>query len=282
MLSYKERAKLARTVCAKQLFELMDHKKTNLAVSADVTDAKDLLEIADMLGPLICVLKTHIDIVENFTPDLILALTQLAQKHRFLLFEDRKFADIGHTVKQQYTGGLYQIANWADIVNAHTVPGPMLIQALSHAGLSKNRGLLLIAEMSSNGHFINEHYLHHTVHLANRFDNFVMGFIAQKPPVDYPHFVTMTPGINLNPTPDALGQKYRTPTEAIIEDGTDIIIVGRGILEAKNLFMEASCYREISWQAYLERSVLSVSKKSEFIDDWTHPEHSKTDKIPAN
>lgn len=43
------------------------------------------------------VAQTHIDIVSDFDLDLVEKLQALAEKHDFLIWEDRKFADIGQS-----------------------------------------------------------------------------------------------------------------------------------------------------------------------------------------
>ena len=255
MLSYQQRANFCLSPLAKKLFTLMDEKKTNLALSADVTSADELLHWADLLGPEIALLKTHIDIIHDFSPTLIKKLTALAKQHRFLIFEDRKFADIGHTVKHQYQGGTYQIATWADLVNAHSLPGPGVVAGLAEvvAHQPEQRGLLLLAEMSSKGHLMDADYRQQTLKMAEQFPDFVIGFITQRALSKDPQWIYLTPGVQLQTGSDTLGQQYITPEKALLEQHTDIIIVGRGILAASNPLETAREYRQRGFSAYQKR-----------------------------
>lgn len=250
-LSFVERTAFCLNASARRLCQLIADKQTNLCLSADVSCASELLSLADSVGSEICLLKTHVDILSDFTTDFIQQLNYLANKHQFLIFEDRKFADIGHTVKQQYAGGIYHIADWADIVNAHTVPGPGVIQGLREVGMAKGRGLLLLAEMSSTGSLAKGAYTEASVAMANDYPDFVMGFIAQHQLSENPGLFHMTPGVQFNSNGDDLGQHYISPECAITQNGSDIIIVGRGIYQADNPALSAQHYRQSAWKAYL-------------------------------
>lgn len=215
-------------------------------------------------------------------------LSALARQHDFLLFEDRKFADIGATVAAQYAGGVYNIVRWAHITNAHSVPGPGVIAGLKSAippppspsppdngegAEDAARGLLLLGEMSSAGNLGGGEYLARTVAMARAERGFVMGFVAQcaiapPPPSaglggqgedgkgqggEEEDWIVMTPGVHLGRAGDALGQQYNTPDRVVRERGCDVIIVGRGIVAAADPVAEAERYRAAGWEAYERR-----------------------------
>ena len=380
-------------------------------------------------------LKTHADIIDDWTDKTAERLGEIASRHRFLVFEDRKFGDIGNTVKMQYGRGVHRIGSWAHIVNAHIFPGPeaiinslreaseeslrVLCQSVSTeitvgtpshsvagsdgddddddddeeaiddetiakddtasgtlspppthvqrgpssssyfsssssttlpvrkpsivtatttisqttepappnpASLSRSlsagetdpqdrqaalrelgppphsRGLLLLAEMSSEGNLMTKEYTRACVDTARKHSDFVLGFISQRNlnnldgSEDYKdEFISMTPGVSLPPATspkkfredidtedddedelspsslsghnhhphhqkqatmlrgDGAGQQYHTPREAILNKGSDVVIVGRGILTARDPGKEAERYRKAAWEAYEER-----------------------------
>lgn len=262
MKTYPQKEKEAQNPVARKLLALMEQKATNLALAVDEPSAEKILELAEKLGPEICVLKTHVDIIPDFQPALTEQLVKIARRHRFLIFEDRKFADIGNTVKIQYEGGVYKIADWADLTNAHPVPGPGVIEGLKEVAEKKNlaRGLILLAQMSSKGNLATEDYTQAAVQMARKYPDFTVGFIGNggeirelKKLVSLAgEFIILTPGVKLGGGEDKLKQQYTTPEE-VIAAGSDIIIVGRGIYGTADPLKSAREYRQKAWQAYKER-----------------------------
>lgn len=255
-LSYAVRSQLATNPVAQKLFHLMATKQTNLCVAADLTVAQQILDLADSIGPYICLLKTHIDIVQDFTPAFISSLQSLAAKHNFLLMEDRKFADIGNTVALQYAGGVHTISNWADLVTAHSLPGAGVVKGLQSVlkDASVDRGVFLLAELSCAGNLISAKYTDDTIALAADAGHFVAGIVSQtKSVLTDARLIQLTPGVRIDDTADELGQQYDTPEYVVQTKGADIAVVGRGVIAAKQPEAAAKLYRDRLWSAYEQR-----------------------------
>ncbi len=362
--SFAERAKQASHPLTDYLFRLMELKSSNLCLSADVHTARELLSLADKAGPSIVVLKTHYDLISgwDYNPQTGTGakLAALARKHGFLIFEDRKFVDIGKTVQMQYTAGTARIIEWAHITNANIDAGKDMVRAMAEAatkwkerinyevktsvtvgtpisdhfddagehgdelgrleprehgfvpgqnsrdadarkgsivsittvtqsfepvdsprlpksitegdelvfpGIEEpptDRGLLLLAQMSSKGCLMTKEYTQACVEAAREHKNFVMGFVSQESLNTAPddNFIHITPGCKLPPEGeeenghlegDGLGQQYNTPAKLINVRGVDVVIVGRGIITAADPPSEAERYRKKAWKAYLTR-----------------------------
>lgn len=235
-----------------KLLYVMQTKKTNLVLSADMNNANTLLDMVNKVGEYICCVKLHIDIIEvenynGFVKDIVF----LSKKHNFLIIVDRKFCDIGNTVAHQLHRGAFHISEFADLVTVHTVMGEGTIEGLISEG--KCPGLLLLAQASSKNNLITEDYTKKTAVLAEKYHQNVVGFICQEGIVKNSNFLHFTPGVNISTTGDSLGQQYNSP-EAVIGRGSDIIIVGRGIYGAADPVVAAKQYRDEGWKAYNART----------------------------
>lgn len=144
--------------------------------------------------------------------------------------------------------------------DAFAIDTPTLLSRLGEPPFL--RSLLLLAEMSSEGHLLTPEYSKKCVEIARQNRDFVMGFIAQRSlnSETEDNFITMTPGCQLPPPGqegkklgDGLGQQYNTPESIIYDKGCDIIIVGRGIMNARDRPKEAERYRNQGWEAYMKR-----------------------------
>lgn len=256
-MTFEARADLAKCSVGKELMKLIASKKSTLCLAADLTNSLEILNLVEKVGPYICLLKTHIDIVEDYNENFVKSLQSLAKKHNFMIMEDRKFADIGNTVALQYGNGLFKISSWADLVTAHSLPGQGILKGLKSVlnDPTQQRGVFLLAEMSSQGNLATPQYSAATMKMATEMDvDFVAGVVCQSSDlVAFPGLLQLTPGVKIEEGVDGMGQKYESPEHVVKEKGADICVVGRGILNAKNQEDTAKMYRDRLWTAYCER-----------------------------
>lgn len=232
----------------KKLLQIMIEKQTNLCVAADVENSQSLLSLAIQVGPNICCLKTHVDILNDWDMKTEQKLKELAKMHNFIIFEDRKFGDIGKTVEAQVHRGLFKISQWADLVTVHGLPGKKILDSL------ENCKALIVAQMSSEGNLATPEYAEKCTQMAIDHDNAV-GVIAQSRLDDtIPGLIQMTPGVQISQKSDNMGQQYNDPQRAVGQKGADIIIVGRGITQDPMKYKEmAEMYQKEGWEALMDR-----------------------------
>jgi len=243
----------------KKLLNKMNEKKSNLVLSLDVTTQCEFFEMLDKVGNEIVMLKTHVDIIDDYNENFVPKLQEYANRQNFLIFEDRKFADIGNTVRHQFRNGVYKIADWAEYVTVHMVAGELILKGLFEG--VENRAGFVLARMSSKGNLLNETYTRKCFEAAKKNPQWVAGFIGHgNSGEDINRFkakfpgneLLMMPGVKKEKGSDAMGQQYITIEEAV-GGGADCIIVGRGILKADDPGKEAKLYRKRAWKAFQKR-----------------------------
>ena len=244
----------------KRLKKLINYKKSNLTVSIDKTNQKDFFKILEKVSDDIVMVKTHVDMLNDYDKDFTRKLKQLSNERNFIIFEDRKFADIGNTVYHQYEHGIYNISKWAETVTIHAIAGQGTIDGI-FKDKPKNRSSFLLAKMSSKNNLMSSTYTNEVIKLGEQNQQWVSGFIGHAntenalislKKIIPENFLLLTPGVNLHKNNDNLGQQYISAKTAIM-GGSDIIIVGRGICENLNPREAAKEYKEQAWEAYIQR-----------------------------
>ena len=95
----------------------------NIIWAADLPSMKQLFEQLDIYGPKISVLKLHIDTFNDFSQENLLKLVDYKKRYNLILWEDRKFADIGNIMIKQIKNSIYYYLEWVDIFSIHCITG---------------------------------------------------------------------------------------------------------------------------------------------------------------
>jgi len=246
---------------SKKYMEVACKKQSLVCLAADRPTMDGLHQLIDDVGEHIAALKTHVDLVDDWTSEGWNAFCEKAKMADLLIFEDRKFADIGK-ITQGQMGGIYNIRGWSDLVTSHLISGPDIVDGIQGAWKDVNRegGVLLLAQMSSRGNLLDAEYTADVIALGREHPG-VFGFIGNgSNPEDVSKLrriagegrMIWTPGVNIQTGDGEQGQRYGSPEEAV-KAGSDCIIVGSGIHKSDDPKASAKAYAEASWNALLHR-----------------------------
>jgi len=198
--------------------KIIETKKTKICLALDVENTSDLFYFIEILGDYICILKIHYDIIEMFNENAMKQLNYYKEKYNFLIWEDRKFADIGYIMEKQVN----YVSKWADIVSVHPIAGFESVQQIP-----KSISIILIGELSSTNNLINEEYKQNVIEIGTKISN-VIGIVCQNKMSDT--LLNIVPGISLTEKGDDKGQHYSSLKE---RDFADVFVIGRSIINSE-------------------------------------------------
>lgn len=263
--THEQRLENTSNPLLKKLFKLMIEKKSNLCVAANFRTFDEILEFVDQVGHHIVILKTQIlrTLFHGLDESRLEQLSEKKKKYGFLIFEDQKYGDIAETVSSLYE----VLVNYIDIVTVNPCTfGDAVFEAIEKVVQDANldhdepRGCLAVCEPSSKFDWLWPDYPERMLKIAERHPEICIGIIAQKLQIsDDRNMIKASPGVHLTDQSDGRAQQWSHPSEKI-KNGSDIIIVGRGIVaKPKEELERVTCmYKEVAYQAYLDALQKSV------------------------
>lgn len=240
----------------RKLIEIIKQKKTTLCLSLDVPLWKKGKEILDKVGPYICMVKFHCELMVDWDfENTINEIKELSTKHNFLIMQDSKFIDVPKITEKQYKMTKYQIHKFANYITVHW-ENFIDIQKILKSEI--NLELVCVAEMNTLNHNFNEEYYKNIENLivpvADKssslgYSNNINSIVSQSKFKKNNNVLKFTPGVIEKD--DELKfvdeKRYRSIENAMVRDRNHIVIIGSNIIDEIDYVKKCKNCSELSW-----------------------------------
>lgn len=248
-----------KNLTLKRLSNIITNKKTNIIFSSNIRDFFELVKIIPKISKNICILKIHSDTIDNFTYEKALLLKKMSNELNFLILDDRKFCDLGHIFKIQYTLTNLKLYEWVDIVsiNSNTIDSfndnNSIYETFSILNKDFNKAILPICDMSNDNltSFELNNRKNKLIKLLDKYKDHILGIETQKRD-DYiynDNVFYINPYISINNN----NKIYKTPQKATLLDNCDLMTIGDDITNYENIEIIIKRYKTICWNVLSKR-----------------------------
>lgn len=252
------------------VLELMIEKKSTLCLSLDTSSWQEGKKILEECGEYIIMVKTHVELYEDYTEEFNTEIQEMAKKHRFFVMEDRKLGDVSGISWKQMMFGRFKIDDWASFITIHGLTAESCFDYYERQWNSNNVPVnispCMVVQMNSTDNFIDTEYTSKCLDILDKYEVSSPIIICQCLP-NVNSRLKATPGVLLDSNDEIDARKYRTIEQAIVYEGNHIIIVGSGILYSDDIQLTAMKYAEKSWQCFNEAFPDLIKEANMFFEE---------------
>lgn len=230
----------------KNLLTIIKEKKTSLCLSLDVATWNIGKHILEKCAPFICMVKLHLDLIQDWNSTATTELIAMSKKHHFLIMEDCKLDDTPPIIEKKVYGGHYKYGNWVDAITMNCLNFSANHEIVCRSGLQKRDKssvltVIPVGQYNVSSSLVNKELSHRFLEQLNsqKDERFKCNTVIQQTLFKTENqFLRMTPGV-VEKEDDLIflenKLKYRTIEDAMLKDRNHIVIIGSNILEDDNI-----------------------------------------------
>ena len=260
------------------LLELIIEKQSALCLSLDTSTWEEGKKILEQCADKIVMVKTHVELYEDFSDTFETEIKEMAAKYRFFIMEDRKLADIDNISWRQMMYGRFKIDNWASFITCHGITAKSFMdyyQQMLNSKYPVNIALCLVTQMNVDNNLLDSKYTKTCLEYINKYSEVSPIIVCQCLP-NVKDRIKLTPGVSLEH--DWIdGSQYRPVETAITEQGNHIVIVGSAIIYADKPSEEAALFAAKSWECFQESYPNLIEESKRFKEEYLNKGKKKTE-----
>jgi uridine monophosphate synthetase len=233
-----------------RLLTIVKNKHSSLCLSLDVNTWKVGKPILEKCGPHICMVKLHLDLIQDWDQNATKEILEMANTHQFLIMEDCKMDDTPVIIEKKIYEGRHGFGNWVDAITINSLNFKANNEIVYRSNRKKRNtsnelAVIPVGQYNVVGSLVDKHLSQELLKVLSEEtdDRFKCNTIVQQTLFKTEnHLLRMTPGVvevedDLKFLENNL--KYRTIEDAMLRDRNHIVIIGSNILEDDNI--EGKC-----------------------------------------
>lgn len=254
------------------ILSLIAEKKTAICLSLDVSTWAEAVNIINLCGSRICMIKTNISMYSDITSysEFSKSVLELAKIHKFLILEDTQISPLKPTNTFK---SIQLISKWANFITIPCYENVLLNDTLTFLDYwlpekeTINITSCLILETSNTNQSFSNKITDKTL---EKYSHIVPIVITQKA-LNIKNFLKLTPNIKLEKLVP-IGASFRSIENAIIDDENHIVIMGNSIYKNysnEEIVQNITEYADETWRCFNIAFEHIISKIQSFEDEYT-------------